>query len=139
MLILQVQVRSMGYSNTEKQRIEVMNETLEQITARATAEAESIYPYTGSLATNVNRERMREAYIKGVIAEATRENWISSDQMMPNDDELVVCFHAKYSRVFTACVHRMFGPNEPETYWVDVCGTHRDVTHWQPLPTPPSK
>jgi len=114
-----------------------MNETIEQVTARATAEAEIAIPYNSELYVSISSKR--KSYVQGVIAEATRDKWISSDQMMPNDDELVVCFHAPDLMIFTARVNRSFGPNEPEQHWVDYCGSCRDVTHWQPLPTPPSK
>ena len=54
-----------------------MTETIEQITARATAEAEAVYPdliwdhsYRGETQLRFHNERI--AFIKGVIAEATR-------------------------------------------------------------------
>ncbi len=116
-----------------------MNETLEQITARATAEA-------GGLAYKFGWSFVRECgYRDGVIAEATRDKWIRVEDRLPeivqneNDwkfsDEVLgyapICeedgtWQAKI------CYYRI--DPEGRIHW-----TGLRPTHWQPLPTPPSK
>jgi hypothetical protein len=115
-----------------------MNETPEQITARATAEAETVYPdliwghsYRGETQLRFHNERM--AYIKGVIVEATRDKWIRVEDGLPEKHTYVLV----YSEGIDDFKYDIGLLNE-DLGW-DCFGWNYPVTHWQPLPTLPSK
>lgn len=71
------------------------------------------------------------------------DNWISVNDRMPNDGDEVLVF-------YSIGIHSILMYNDPRNltqdihkYWFNnTTGAwiaHSQVTHWQPLPEPPSK
>ncbi len=99
-----------------------MTETIEQITARATAEA-------GGLAYKFGWSFVRECgYRDGVIAEATRDKWIRVEHGL---------FLAPYGTTDTVLTYCKRDGIKQRVSYVGQWPNY--VTHYQPLTTPPSK
>jgi hypothetical protein len=101
-----------------------MNETPEQITERAFDELNRM---------TARRTLWKQGYIAGVVAEATRDKWIRVEDGLPEKHTYVLV----YSEEIDDFKYDIGLLNE-DLGW-DCLGWNYPVTHWQPLPTPPSK
>lgn len=62
--------------------------------------------------------------------------WISVNEKMPPDGRVVIAAHQPNRGVFPAKCSISEKPML--TYWKDLEGQYRSVTHWMPMPDPPS-
>ena len=69
----------------------------------------------------------------------TNDNWISVEDRLPDDNELVlVCTKDNVMFVCSLVIANAFASLKNSKVWEDNDGYYvSDVTHWQPLPEPP--
>ena len=145
-----------------------MMETIEQIRERATLEAERLYPLPTKAMkrlvpdTEVRQPMRQQAYVEGVIAEATREKdpWIKVEDRLPTCDEWDSEREAFFGTpvITWSPIHRfkIVYPREDNVLWPQprtamtivrqrgnsfkwgITGHDPSITHWQPLPSPPT-
>lgn len=108
-----------------------MTETIEQITERAKCDAESIVddlPESLTAQGQMWNDGFETGYVQGVIAEATRDRWIKVETALPEEGQRVLCWNDQDD----------IGPHRIIIFGSIASGFPAYVTHWMPLPSPPT-
>lgn len=61
--------------------------------------------------------------------------WISVETKMPANRQKVIIYYTYQGTNFVGCGH--YAGESKHPYWASGQATQLNVTHWQPLPTPP--
>lgn len=135
-----------------------MTESLDQIRERATREAnDKRIPFAAYFEQSQVDEHWRRGYIAGVIAEATRDRWISVEDELPpiheepftEDGFVLILFQCADwpGKWKTMKASRTIGDwaddGTPLWFWADEEGEIIDdddnlITGWMPIPPPTS-
>ena len=71
------------------------------------------------------------AFLAGIAYRDSQDKWIAVGEQMPENDITVLCIHTAFDCPFIA--------DYTSTGWRDMDDDIIMVTHWQSLPSPPSK
>ena len=67
------------------------------------------------------------------------EKWISVEDRLPDEDAALLCYDKYHSQIRVLCwnkYHHVWDDESGDDYYTDAVGGK--VTHWMPLPTPPT-
>lgn len=81
-------------------------------------------------------------FTKQQVEEACRktleEQWIKVEDRLPDEDVNVLCYsHSDYIEGYYSSVTKRFHPEIEDAGYMEDDMMVIDVTHWQPLPSPP--